>query len=73
MGVASRKMSALDYDSGDGVPNVSGLTLEPLVAGGEVDLEESRKLVYKDGDFCLFRPHSVEEVESKDVMKIQEK
>ncbi len=55
------------------VPNVGGLTLEPSIAGGELALEETRKLVYKDGDFCVFCPHSLEEVESKDVMKIQEK
>ena len=57
----------------DGAPNIGGLTLEPVIADGELASEETRKLVYKDGDFCLFRPHSLEEVDSKDVMKIQEK
>ena len=58
----------------DGNPNTAeGLTLEPLIADSGLNSEESRKLVYKDGDFCLFRPKSVEEIDSKDVMKIQEK
>ena len=53
--------------------NFGGLTLEPLVADHQLVAEESRKLVYKDGDFCLFHPQSMTEVESKDVMKLQEK
>ena len=60
-------------DNSDGAPNMGGLTLEPVVVDHESTSDESRKLVYKDGDFCLFQPHSLEEVESKDVMKIQEK
>ncbi len=65
------EFSSLGDNSCDGAPNIiGGLTLEPVIV--DHTSEESRQLVYKDGDFCLFQPHSLEEVASQDVMKIQE-
>lgn len=63
-----RPLSLLDAPT-----STEGVSLEPLAVNKGFNSEENRKLVLKDGDFCLFKLRSFEMAEIADVMKIQEK